>query len=245
MVTGNEEKESFRPYAAPSNIIAVIQRARSRNLPESINSDFLRIAGITETVHSRVIQTLLFLDLINEDGRPTEKFKELAGATEAQYRVLLEKIVKESYREEFSVIDPGQDTQDRIIDAFRPYTPRSQTTRMVILFLGLCREAGIPILNAPRERKIQEGRQRTSVNKSSRKTEHDKQEGSLSTIGGESSTGYSNILFGVTEEDIAVLNEEDFKEVWDALGKVARARAFSKSKKNSIISGQEEEIDKQ
>jgi hypothetical protein len=35
-------------------------------------------------------------------------------------------------------------------------------------------------------------------------------------------------VFGVTVEDIAALSEEDFDEVWSALGKVARARANSK-----------------
>jgi hypothetical protein len=32
-------------------------------------------------------------------------------------------------------------------------------------------------------------------------------------------------LFGITESDIAVLDDSDFNEVWAALGKVARARA--------------------
>lgn len=33
------------------------------------------------------------------------------------------------------------------------------------------------------------------------------------------------ILFGLTENDAAILSDEDFDAVWSALGKVARARA--------------------
>jgi hypothetical protein len=36
-------------------------------------------------------------------------------------------------------------------------------------------------------------------------------------------------LFGVTESDIAALDDTEFAEVWAALGKVARARARSRS----------------
>jgi hypothetical protein len=43
-------------------------------------------------------------------------------------------------------------------------------------------------------------------------------------------------VFGITEDDIAVLNEREFEEVWAALGKVVRAKARAK---------QEEELTQQ
>lgn len=42
------------------------------------------------------------------------------------------------------------------------------------------------------------------------------------------SHGTSGVLFGVTEDDVAALDEAEFNEVWTALGKVARARARAK-----------------
>ena len=36
-----EEADSYRPYAAVSNVKAVIDRARQRNMPEVIDRDFL------------------------------------------------------------------------------------------------------------------------------------------------------------------------------------------------------------
>lgn len=218
--------EQFRPYAAPANIIAVINRARTRNLPGAINNDFLRIAGVPEAVWYRVMQAIQFLGLVHEDGRPSDTFEALAGATESQYKELLSKVIKEAYRNEFNVIDPAQDTQPRIVDAFRPYKPRSQTQRMVMLFQGLCREAGIPVLDVPRERRMREPQIRRPKSTTERQSIGVPTKRSIPDRTVASDT--SGILFRVTEDDVAVLGEEEFNEVWAALGKVARARAQAK-----------------
>jgi hypothetical protein len=236
MVTSDEQ---FRPYAATANVIAVINRAKTRNLPETINNEFLRIVGVPEVVFGRVMQALRFLNLVHEDGRPTEILEALASSPEAEYHEILEKAVREAYRTEFNVIDPGQDPQSRILDAFAPYKPRSQTSRMVMLFLGLCREAGIPVLEAPRERSMKaEPVRRAKTPRQKRST----------TRGAEDIVGQvgvraiarpvSSVMFGVTEDDIGALSEEEFQEVWSALGVVARARA--RAKKESIKEPEEE-----
>ena len=46
----------------------------------------------------------------------------------------------------------------------------------------------------------------------------------------------AGLLFGVTEGDIAALAEDEFAEVWTALGKVARARARKSQQPASQIS---------
>ena len=218
-----KQEQQFRPYAAPANVISVINRARTRNLPETINNDFLRIAGVPEGAWYRVMQALRFLGFVYEDGRPSDTFEGLAAATDNQYRELLENIIREAYRTEFNVIDPGQDPQSRIMDAFQPYKPRSQTSRMVILFQGLCHEAGIPVLDVPRERQMRE----PQVKRPQRIT------GKRSAAATTTRRTVTDILFGVTEDDIDALNEEEFEEVWSALGKVARARA--RAKKQPLI----------
>lgn len=217
-----QNKESFRPYAAPANVLGFLARVRRRNLPETITNDFLRVAGIPEVVFGRVMQALRFLKLVHEDGRPTDTLVALSGATDAQYREVLEKVIREAYRTEFQVIDPSKDMQARIIDAFRQFQPRSQTERMVMLFLGLCREAGIPVLEAPRERLMHEKkpkRPKPSGSGTSKATADNTDEGKTPP------RIESGILFGVTEDDVARLSEEEFKTVWTALGTVARARA--------------------
>ena len=220
--------EQFRPYAAPSNVTSVINRARTRNLPETINNDFLRIAGVPEQAYSRVLQALRFLGLIHEDGRPSDIFDALAGASDSQYRELLEKVVRDAYRSEFNVVDPGQDPQPKIIDAFQPYKPRSQINRMAMLFMSLCREAGIPVLDVPRDRKMKEAqprRTRVAVRREAKSINTTDRRARERTIV-ESPAG--TLLFGLTEEDVGALEEDEFQEVWSAVGKVARARARAK-----------------
>ena len=60
-------------------------------------------------------------------------------------------------------MDPSQDPQDAVINAFRRFEPASQHYRMAVLFLGLCREAGIPILEEPRRREVQRVTQRRAA----------------------------------------------------------------------------------
>ena len=57
--------EMRRPYAPTSNVIAVIQRGRSRNLPDRVDDDFLNLAGVNTTgsIGRRVSFALRFLGL--------------------------------------------------------------------------------------------------------------------------------------------------------------------------------------
>jgi hypothetical protein len=219
---GNELTERQRPYASPANVIAVLHRVRSRNLPERIDDDLLRLAQVPEGARHRVHAALRFLGLVDEDGRPSEDLRALASATDEEYPTHLERFVRRAYAEDFERIDPARDSQAQIVSAFRPYQPRSQTNRMVILLLGLCREAGIEVLDAPRERQ-QAPRLRAPVTPRGRRSAA--REPKEERGGGSAREG---TLFGVSEEDIDVLSESEFEELWTALGKVARARARAK-----------------
>jgi len=224
-------EEGRRPYAAPSNVVAVLQRVRSRNLPETVDDDFLRLAEVPDAAFGRVKEALRFLGFIHEDGRPTDLLAALAKSPDEDYRQLLESAVRESYAPDLARIDPAADTQAKIVDAFRLYEPRSQTGRMVMFLLGLCREAGIPVLDAPRERKMQ-GALRQPITRRHQTIRlgqaGERDEASHFTRGGVRSP----LLFGVSEDDIAALDESEFNEVWSALGKVARARARTRASKS-------------
>jgi len=237
------DAEMRRPYAPPSNVIAVLKRARSRNLPERITNDFLGLAGVPSGMEARTAFALTFLGLMEEDGRPTAALRTIAAAGDGEYREQLARAIRAAYSADFERVDPSADGQATVVDAFARYQPRSQTTRMVITFLGLCREAGIEVLEAPRVREVQESGRRPGSRVRSRKkasasegsvalaTEtHDAQPvASARNSEPVSRSGQSPPLFGVTESDIAALDDAEFAEVWAALGKVARARARSRS----------------
>ena len=57
-------------------------------------------------------------------------------------------ILQNSYADVFVIVDPATDLRDKIDDAFRQFEPAAQRERMVILFVGLCKEAGVNIASS-------------------------------------------------------------------------------------------------
>ena len=141
-----------RPYPPPSNVIAIIARLRNRNLPEMVDAEYLRDASIPDGTNARTLFALRFLGLVAETGEPTAALRSVATSTDEEYQATLAKLIREAYDEVFVSVDPAQDTQANIVNFFRRYTPASQRDRMVVFFLGICREAGIPTLDVPRQR---------------------------------------------------------------------------------------------
>src|SRR5947209_7590108 len=97
-------EEQQRPYAAPSNVLAVFQRVRSRNIPERIDDDFLRLAGVPDGAMHRVHSALRFLAMANENGGPTDTLRSLAAATDDQYRQILEGALRTAYEQDLERI---------------------------------------------------------------------------------------------------------------------------------------------
>ena len=138
-----EKAPLFRPYAPPANMQAFLQRIRRMNMPQRVTREILKGIGISENIVPRVLSTLRFLQLITDNDEPTDVLRGLAGSTEDEYRQLLERTIRSAYADDFQTIDPSKDPQEVIMNAFQKYTPRSQHSRQVMLFLGLCREAGL------------------------------------------------------------------------------------------------------
>jgi hypothetical protein len=109
--------------------------------------------GIAEGNVHRTLHALRFLELLDEEGHPTHNFEAIQVASPEEYQNLLEGLVRHAYSEVWaSGVDPSHDQLDVINNHFRRYAPTSQRYRQVTLFLALCREAGIEVLDAPRDR---------------------------------------------------------------------------------------------
>ena len=137
--------EGFAPYAATSNVMAVINRRRERGLPNPVSAKALEAIGITPGNISRTLQALNFLGLIEDDGSFTDRFDRLSQAGDAggEHRELLGEIIRSAYHKVFTIVDPAQDTDISVHDAFRQFQPEAQRSRMVAFFLGMCEQAGI------------------------------------------------------------------------------------------------------
>ncbi len=153
---------------------------------------------------------------------------------------MLAEILKAAYADIFRIVDPATATSVQLTDAFRGYQPQKQRDRMVTLFVGLCKEAGLvegaPPLSVPRTSPRTTPKQNTERGSSPARPPKPRQEQGMGT---QQSPATSGLLFGVTEADIAALDESDFNTVWAALGKVARARSLSA--RQAVVPVQEDE----
>lgn len=141
-----------RPYAPPSNLVSVLHRLRQRNPPARIDAEFLRDLQVSDGTINRVLFGLRFLNLIEDDYTPTLAVRSIATSTDEEYQEILGGLLREAYSDVFERLDPTGDTQDKFLNFFRRFTPASQRERMVIFFLGMCREAGMQLADAPRQR---------------------------------------------------------------------------------------------
>jgi hypothetical protein len=131
------------PYTATKPVLDIIERHRNRGLPSPVDADVLIRAQVPESLIPRTLQALVSLDLIDDEGRPTQTFENLRLAPEAEFKKRMGEWLKSAYADIFAFVDPATDDETQIRDAFRTYNPVGQQGRMVILFIGLCTAAGL------------------------------------------------------------------------------------------------------
>lgn len=131
------------PYAPASAILDLIERHRNKGLPAMVDADVLARAGVSDSLIPRTLQALKTLDLLTEDGRPSEVFEGIRLAPTAEYQQRLSEWLNTAYADALSFVDPATDDEVAMRDAFRKYIPTGQQGRMVSLFMGLFTAAGV------------------------------------------------------------------------------------------------------
>ncbi|MGI8705837.1 MAG: DUF5343 domain-containing protein [Sphingomicrobium sp.] len=131
------------PYASPQSIIEIVERHRDRGLPSPVNSEVLGRAGIPDSLIPRTLQAMQTLDLIDESGNITEMFESIRLAPEAEYQTRMQAWLNSAYADVLAYLDPANDDETKIRDAFRNYRPTGQQGRMVTLFTRLYAAAGV------------------------------------------------------------------------------------------------------
>ena len=227
-----------RPYGPYAHFEAFLDRIRTRNLPGVVDTNFLNVVQIPRDKQGQLKVALEFLNLVDEEGVPTGVLESYAGTTEEEAQGVLREALKTAYASDFKQIDPTQDSQLHLKNWFQRYEPRSATGKMVTFFLGACRQAGIEVKDPPRERKIQAGRATTSNGRKRQRTKTSDSGNGPAPIASEPEPSRpvtaepqsvpsvdAGVLVSVTNEDIAELDDEEFTDVWSALGKIVRRRA--------------------
>lgn len=130
------------PYAPKDNVLVVIRRIRDGGrLPDPLTTEGLTHVGIPEGNTTRTMQAIKFLNLIGDDGERLPAFESLRLASTQEYPRVLADILRAAYHEVFTLLEPATASNVEFVDAFKAYTPDAQRSRMVTLFVGLCREA--------------------------------------------------------------------------------------------------------
>jgi hypothetical protein len=143
--------ENYAPYAPTKSVMMPISRYRDRGLNWPLTTESLEHIGVPDSMTPRTLQAIKFLGLIDEAGQPTESFERIKRASTDEYHAQLAEVIRAAYLPVFSIVNPGQDGDVAIADAFRRYEPSNQREKMVALFRGLCMEAGITT-SKPRQR---------------------------------------------------------------------------------------------
>lgn len=131
------------PYAPGSAILSLIHKHRTRGLPLPIDASVLERMSVSPSLIPRTLQALQTLDLVGEDGRPTDVFEGIRLAPEAEYQNRLTDWLADAYADALAFVDPATATETDIRDAFRKYVPTGQQDRMVSLFVALFTAAGV------------------------------------------------------------------------------------------------------
>lgn len=149
----NEDTARQAPYCPPATLLMVLRTFRKRDVPAQIDKPMLVQLGVPEGgLVNRTWNALQYLGLIDADGETTPTFRALRYATDDQYPDALRKVIEKAYEGIFAIIDPATASEQQLNNAFHPYSPLGQRSRMVTLFLGLCQEAGVSLVVTPRAR---------------------------------------------------------------------------------------------
>lgn len=131
------------PYASPTSVVDVVERNRTKGIPNPITGEVLERASVPLSLVPRTLQTLQTLDLIKEDGSHTDVLEGLRRAPEGEYKQRVAQWLDAAYADARQFVDPATDDEGAVRDAFRKYNPFGQQPRMVTLFLGLYEYAGV------------------------------------------------------------------------------------------------------
>lgn len=143
-MTNSETKGRSAPYVSASTLSSFFDHVRWVSTPKKVDTGLLQDYGMPKGNIGALVSALKFFGLVEDDGTPTPAFKMIQTGGD-EFRANLDEIVRRAYGDVFSRLDPSRDSREKLRNYFaRNYSP-AVSRKATILFLDLCKEAGISV----------------------------------------------------------------------------------------------------
>ncbi|MFA4837375.1 MAG: DUF5343 domain-containing protein [Dehalococcoidia bacterium] len=212
------EQRPTLPYGPTRGMLQALQLMR-KTTPTKIDGGFLRTNKIAPGNEYKVVGALRFLEIIDDDGRPTEQSR-LLKTKGATFTSALQSIVRGAYKNLFQRLNGTEHSQEDIYNYFitEEGLGPEMATKTTRFFVQLCQLAEIEFGFSGRERSA------TSLKRSP--NGHRKQAGGIPTypqMAQMDSLGQIPFMLTITPE-IASMDADHLAEFFKKL-KVALAKA--------------------
>ena len=137
-------RRRLAPYVPAATLRSFLEHIRWITTPKRVDKKLLDDYGIPKPNKSALLSALKFLDLIENDGTPTSAFRHLQSSGD-EFRGNLEQVIRKAYADLFVRLDTLGGNRERIRNYFaNTYSPAT-AKKATILFIDLCKEAGLPV----------------------------------------------------------------------------------------------------
>lgn len=151
------EKQLTPPYTSYGSFSNFIGTLRSDGLPSRIDRSVM--TNLSGSVQSAILSACRWLELVDEEGTPTERLKRLVQAGEEEYPQALRSLLEDSY----SFLNDGFDLKNatgaQVAEQFRKRfgIQGSTVNKCMSFFLHAAEDAGIEVSRHVKPPPIQKG----------------------------------------------------------------------------------------
>ena len=150
MVRRRGIRRRLAPYVPAATLRSFLEHIRWVTTPKKVDKRLLDDYAIPKPNKSALLSALKFLDLIENDGIPTPAFRHLQSSGD-EFRSNLEQVVRKAYADLFIHLDALGSDRERIRNYFATNYSPATAKKATILFIDLCKEAGLPTGEEPEE----------------------------------------------------------------------------------------------
>jgi hypothetical protein len=139
-------EERLPPYLSYRVWQRLLNELSAHNPPSRFDSSYFDELKMTKSCRSMLKGTLLFLDLMSADGKPTPRLHQLVKSDGDERRAALAEIVRNAYGPLFTELDVTRVTQAQVKEYFNSQGASGDIGRKCLsFFFAVCAEGNIPL----------------------------------------------------------------------------------------------------